>query len=60
MARSDIIAALYEKVVLNNEYAAPNKYFEGLYLRKPILTTRGTLVGNHTEEFKTGFVIGET
>lgn len=59
MANSDIIVAIYEKTVLNNVYAAPNKYYEGLYLGKPILTTEGTLVGNHTEKYKTGFVIGE-
>lgn len=60
MANSDIIIAIYEKKVLNNVYAAPNKYYEGLYLGKPILTTEGTLVGNHAEKYKTGFVIGET
>lgn len=60
MANSDIIIAIYEKTVLNNVYAAPNKYYEGLYLGKPILTTQGTLVGNHTQKHKTGFVIGES
>lgn len=59
MSKSDIIVALYEKKVKNNVYAAPNKYYEGLYLGKPILTTKGTLVGNHTEKYATGFVIGE-
>lgn len=59
MANSDIIIAIYEKTVLNNVYAAPNKYYEGLYLGKPILTTQGTLVGNHTQKYETGFVIGE-
>lgn len=60
MANSDIIIAIYEKTVLNNVYAAPNKYYEGLFLGKPILTTKGTLVGNHTLKYKTGFVIGES
>lgn len=60
MRKSDIIVAIYEKLVLNNVYAAPNKYYEGLYLGKPILTTQGTLVGTHTEKYKTGFVIGES
>lgn len=59
MQNSDIIVAIYEKLVLNNVYAAPNKYYEGLFLGKPILTTQGTLVGTHTEKNKTGFVIGE-
>lgn len=60
MANSDIIVALYEKTVLNNVYAAPNKYYEGLFLGKTILTTEGTLVGNKTEKGRTGFVIGES
>ena len=60
MSNSDIIMAIYEKTVLNNVYAAPNKYYEGLYLGKPILTTEGTLVGNHTQKNETGFVIGES
>ena len=60
MAESDIIVAIYEKKVLNNVYAAPNKFYEGLYLGKPILTTRSTLVGNNTQKYETGFVIGET
>ena len=60
MRNSDIIIAIYEKSVLNNVYAAPNKYYEGLYLGKPILTTKGTLVGYHTEKYETGFVIDES
>lgn len=60
MEKSDLIIAIYEKTVLNNVYAAPNKYYEGLYLGKPILTTKGTLVGNNTEKYNTGFVIGES
>lgn len=59
MNHSDIIIAIYEKLVLNNVFAAPNKYYEGLFLGKPILTTKGTLVGEHTEKNYTGFVIGE-
>ena len=60
MNRADIILALYEKTIPNHIYAAPNKYYEGLFLGKPILTTEGTYVGIKTEKYKTGFVIGET
>ena len=59
MNSSDIICAIYEKNNPNHIYAAPNKYYEGLYLGKPIITTEGTLVGNKTAANKTGFVIGE-
>lgn len=59
MASCDVILALYEKTIPNHIYAAPNKYYEGLFLGKPIITTQGTFVGKKTEKFHTGFVIGE-
>lgn len=60
MKNSDIIAAMYYKINKNHIYAAPNKYFEGLFLGKPIITTMGTSIGNKTEFFFTGFVINES
>lgn len=60
MENSDIILAIYETSIPNHIYAAPNKYYEGLFLGKPILTTKGTYVGQKTEKFNTGFTIGET
>lgn len=60
MNNSDLILAIYETDIPNHIYAAPNKYYEGLYLGKPILTTKGTFVGEKTEKYKTGFAIGET
>ena len=59
MGMSDLIIATYEKTCRNNIFAAPNKYYEGLMLGKPILTTEGTIVGDSTKEFNTGFVVGE-
>lgn len=59
MSRSDLIYAMYETTNPNHILAAPNKYYEGLYLGKPIITTKGTIVGDKTEKYKTGYVIGE-
>lgn len=59
MKKSDLILALYETNIPNHIYAAPNKYYEGLFLGIPILTTKGTLVGEKTEKLETGFAIGE-
>lgn len=59
MYNSDIIFAIYEKTNPNHIYAAPNKYYEGLFLGRPILTTRGTSVGDKTMLKHTGFVIDE-
>lgn len=59
MAKSDIVCAMYYKTIKNHIYAAPNKYFEALFLGKPILTTAGTIMGAKTEKYQTGFTINE-
>lgn len=60
MNSSDIVYAMYQKTNRNHILAAPNKYYEGLYLGKPIITTKGTIVGDKTEKNMTGFVIEES
>lgn len=59
MKSSHIIVGMYHKTNQNHIYAAPNKYFEALFLSKPLLTTKGTLVGTKVEKNKMGYVIGE-
>lgn len=59
MKNSDLIVAMYYKTNKVHKYAAPNKYYEGLMLETPIITTKSTLVGNKTEHNKTGFAIEE-
>lgn len=60
MNGADIVYAMYQKTNRNHILAAPNKYYEGLYLGKPIITTRGTIVGDKTDKFQTGYVIEES
>lgn len=60
MRSSSLIYAVYETDNPNHLYAAPNKYYEGLYLGKPIITTKGTLVGDKTSKFDTGYTLIET
>lgn len=60
MESADLIYAVYETSNHNHILAAPNKYYEGLYLGRPIITTKGTLVGKKTTQFNTGYVIGES
>ena len=60
MKNSDFIIGMYHKKASNHIYAAPNKFFEALYLAKPLVTTKGTLVGDKTEKHETGFAIEET
>jgi len=59
MGNSDLIIAMYYKTNALHKYAAPNKYYEGLFLGIPIVTTEKTLVGEKTVKFNTGFAIGE-
>lgn len=59
MSSSDLIYAMYERVNPNHILAAPNKYYEGLALGRPIITTEGTLVGDKVEKYDTGYCIDE-
>lgn len=59
MGGADLVYAIYERINPNNILAAPNKYYEGLYLGKPIITTVGTLVGNKVSRYDTGYCIDE-
>ncbi|OMF59360.1 hypothetical protein BK139_13240 [Paenibacillus sp. FSL R5-0490] len=59
MKNSDLILALYYNSNPLHKYAAPNKFYEGLMLGIPLITTKNTLVGAKTERYNTGFVIEE-
>lgn len=56
---ADIIYAMYCKTNANNIYAAPNKYYEALFLEKPIITTKGTILENKVVNNNIGYVIEE-
>lgn len=59
MKHSDLILAFYYVEDDFHKYAAPNKYYEGLFLGKAILTNTGTEVATKTLAHNTGFVIQE-
>lgn len=59
MQSCHILYAMYYKVNRNNIFAAPNKFYESIFMQKPIITTRGTLVGEKVEKERIGFVIEE-
>lgn len=60
MFNSNIIYAMYSKANPNNNYAAPNKYYEAMMLGKPILTTEGISIARKVRKFNTGYVIEES
>lgn len=59
MGKSDFIVAMYYTINQLHKYASPNKYYESLYLGVPMITTKGTLVGELVEQNKVGYAIGE-
>ena len=60
MNGSDFIVALYYPANKYHVYASPNKYYESLYLRKPVITSKNTLVGHSVEEKNTGYTVYHT
>lgn len=60
MYNSDVVYAMYSVTVPNHVYAAPNKYYEAMFLGKALFTTKGTIVERKTNENGSGFVSGES
>lgn len=59
MKSSDMMIAMYHMTSPLHKYAAPNKYYESLYLEVPMITTENTLVASKAARYDTGFVISE-
>ena len=57
---ADAIYAMYCKTNSNHVYAAPNKYYEALFLGKPFITTKGTILENKVIKNDVGYVIEES
>lgn len=56
---SDVMYAMYSKVNPNHIYAAPNKFYEAMFLGKPLFTTKGIIVEKKVLANKTGYVSEE-
>lgn len=56
---ADMVYAMYCKVTNNHIYAAPNKYYEAMFLGKPLLTTSGIIIGDKVTKLQTGYVVEE-
>ena len=63
----DIMLAIYDPAIENHRFAAPNKFYEGLMLGKPVIMVRGTgmsevvednSIGELIEYSKEGFIDG--
>lgn len=53
----DVIPALYDPSLINNTYAAPNKFYEAMFLGKPTIMVKNTGMDNVVLKENTGLVI---
>lgn len=60
MKETDVIYAMYCKSVPNHFFAAPNKFYESMFLGKPILSTSGIPLEQKIKGAGTGYTIDET
>lgn len=53
----DVMLAIYDPKIQNHRYAAPNKFYESLFLGKPVVMVRGTGMSSTVEENNIGELI---
>lgn len=59
MSRNDYIVAIYKPSHKPHLYASPNKYYESLFLGRPIISSKGTITGEAIDENNTGYTLNE-
>ncbi len=58
--KSDVVVCKLNPVNINTKYATANKQFEAMVCGRPIIGTKGTRIGELTEQEKCGLVIDYT
>lgn len=56
-SQADIMTALYDPSIGNHYYAAPNKFYEALFLGKPLIMVRNTGMSQIVEEQNIGVLV---
>ncbi len=56
-SKSNIMVAMYNPDIRNHKYAAPNKIYEAMFLKKPIIVCRDTSMDRIVDELDIGFSI---
>jgi glycosyltransferase involved in cell wall biosynthesis len=59
-AEGSVLFAVYDPTVPNHKYSAPNKFYEALFLGKPLIVARGTGVDALVDEYGVGIVVEYT
>jgi len=60
MYNSDLIYAMYCKNIPNHMYAAPNKFYESMFLGRPIISTNGINLEDKIKSEGLGYTIDES
>lgn len=53
----DVMVAIYDPSVRNNQYSAPNKFYESLMIGKPLIMAKGTGFDDIIEQHNIGFCV---
>lgn len=53
----DLMVAMYDPKVANHKYSAPNKFYEALFLGKPIIVANGTGVDSLVRKYNVGYTV---
>ena len=56
----DVVLALYDVDSINVLYAEPNKLYEAMYYRKPIIVSKGTYLAEKVNRLGIGFDLDAT
>jgi len=56
-AYGDLVLAIYNPVVPNHRYSSPNKLYEAMLVKKPIIVAEGTGIDEVIQVNNTGFVV---
>lgn len=56
----DVVVACYDTQTLNERIAEPNKLYEALFFKRPIIVSENTYLATRVNEYKCGFTIDAT
>lgn len=59
-SQCDIMVAIYEPNIENHKFAAPNKFYESLFLGKPVVMVKGTGMSDIVKKENIGVLIDYT
>lgn len=53
----DVVVSTYDVENINVQYAEPNKLYESIYYRTPIVVSKGTFLAKQVEKYHSGYIV---